>query len=1071
MDRLTEAKRIGTHSWEENQTRYTIKDAIAVGGMGAILRARDHKARRDVAMKVMLQAEMNSPAANRFIREARIVANLEHPNIVPVHEIGTSPKDEPYFTMKWVQGENLADILFKLSKGDVRYRRKYTLPTLLEIFIQVCNGVAFAHSKGVIHLDLKPHNILVGDYGEVLVLDWGLATRLKHNNPDNNSHAEESVEISQKHMPNASPASQHVVTEDGIIKGTPGFMAPEQAQGEIAEIDERSDIFSLGSILYMMLTLKFPIVGENPSEILQHTIDGNFVPPGKRIYHKAVPKELEAIVMKAMALKKADRYNSVEGFQADVFAYSRGYATSLEEGGFLKSAALLLRRRRGEFFLLALSAVAVVALLFVIMTIKIRLDLQVNRTRTANVLDDFTYKRVLPAFRTNARTSFVFAEEARRELDKERGSRDFHAYVANIRLVDLSIRHSRYDRTQTVLEKCPASFRHWEWGRLKYLTELGSPALQHPKSFTAVCTNRDGTMVAFSDTDHVLTVRNLITNEIQELRGSKESRITAIAMSDDSSKLTVGGVGTTVELWDLEIEEPIRLYLGHSEPISSLDFSGDGATIAAGCQDGTILMWNVKSGNLDLTIKAHDGTVSALALNDDGNMLVSAGVDGTVTIWNCEDETPIKSLSEHSGAVTAMAFHEQSMQVVTGGRDKTVIIWDANTDDKFRRLKPEINEILSVAISNDTQSILAGGAGFIAGIWDAQTGQTKRLLRGHTGPITSVAFIGNGKEVVTASDDRTLKIWLVDGDFEYHALAGNETEVYAAAVSSDGKYVAAASADQTIRVWSVDDGQEVYNLDGYTGGLNGLCFGHDNEDLIAAGADSSIKIWKFKAARERLILEGHSGPINSISISEDGRTIITAGQDRTARIWNTVNGHQNVILSGRESPVVAAALSSQGHIAATAGEDHSVRLWNTEIGTPYKSLVLEQTATALAISPDGSALLVGNADGKVSLFECEGPGTETIRSLEGHLGKINSICVSNDNKRVFTGSLDTTVKVWDLSTGTELTTLRAHKGSVNSVAITSDNRRIITGGADAQVIIWDTADWTEQSDEDGSRLP
>jgi len=177
QEKLEEAKNIASESWGQ-EGKYKIISAIAVGGMGAILRAWDKDAHRDVAMKVMQRAGQASLAAKRFMREARIVANLEHPNIVPVHDIGISPLEEPYFTMKWLQGENLADILFKIGKRKGEYEKKYPVGTLLDILTKVCNAVAFAHSKKIVHLDLKPHNIIVGEYGEVLLLDWGLAAAM-----------------------------------------------------------------------------------------------------------------------------------------------------------------------------------------------------------------------------------------------------------------------------------------------------------------------------------------------------------------------------------------------------------------------------------------------------------------------------------------------------------------------------------------------------------------------------------------------------------------------------------------------------------------------------------------------------------------------------------------------------------------------------------------------------------------------------------------------------------------------------------------------------------------------------
>ena len=1065
LDKLKEATNIGKNSWPPD-SRYEIIDAIAVGGMGAILRARERSSKRDVAMKVMLSADKDSPSAIRFKREAHIVANLEHPNIVPVHDIGFSPKNELYFTMKWVQGENLADILFKLGKGDPQYRNKYNLPTLLEIFIKICNGVAFAHSKNIVHLDLKPHNILVGEYGDVLVLDWGLATRITEEmNTGSDSHEGKSSQNAHKSNRALSfPMHHSIFTEDGTIKGTPGFMAPEQASGKLDEIDERSDVFSLGSILYMMLTLKFPIVGEHPTEIIRHTILGNFVPPGKRIYHKTVPKELEAIVMKAMALERANRFGSAKDLRSDIIAYSRGYATSVEQAGFFKRISLLLRRRRKEFTLLAFS---VLALLCVIITFMIGLDFQMKETHQEKEIGDSLHQMALAKIakdigkRDQTKETEVEANNAR----MLRMLADSNSYVANIRLSDLSMQHSRYNIAANALKKCPPAFRHWEWGRLKYLTELDDRTLFHPNSFTAVFANRNGTTVAFADTDNALIIRNVITEDSFNLNREKDYPIYSIAMDNDASKLIIGGLEETFELWDLDKNELIRLFLGHSEPISALDFSGDGKIIAAGSWSGVVVVWDAESGEELQSIAAHDGSVNTIALSFDGKILVSGGSDATVKLWDFDNGTQIAKLDGHIGPVTAVFLDSQNNRVITGSQDQTIRVWDMNNGEPIQILEPEIGEITSVAVSSDGESILAGGVDFLAGIWDYRSNTLKRTFRGHAGPIVSVAFIEGGEKVLTASNDQTIKTWLIEGNNEYRNLVGHQSDVFTVAVSPDNNFVATASLDQNIKIWTMEDGQEIQNLTGYTGNLNGVCFGHDNEDLIAISDESSVTIWKFKTARKRLILKGHEGPINAISVSHDDRKIITAGYDKTARIWNAVNGRQDLLLLGHESKIITAGISSNGSIAATAGDDQTVRIWDTETGEQLHKLPgLDQIVTALAISSDGSLVLAGTESGKVYIFNSQTGAL--VRSLKGHWEKINSICISNDNQRLFTGSLDATVKVWDLNTGFELTTLKAHNGAINAIAITSDNRQLITGGADAQVIIWDTKDWAIKKNKD-----
>ncbi len=342
----------------QTRGKYTVRRSIGKGGMKVVLKVRDRDAARDVAMAVMLKPSHN--VAVRFVQEARITANLEHPNIVPVHEIGVNSKGEPYFTMKHLSGENLLRILRKLSAGDERYSAKFSLFRLLEIFRKVCDAIAFAHAKGVLHLDLKPENVQVGEFGEVLVLDWGLARLVDH------AGAPPAADASAGAPPPDSPYEALVlpatesqsesvherldgtlaeVTIDGVVKGTPGYMAPEQASGMNSRKDERTDIYVLGSLLYAMLTLRHPVAG-NAQAILEATVKGDIIPPRRRAPERNIPKALEAVALKAMALKPEDRYQNVMSLADDIDAYLNGYATSAEKASIPVHFMLMLRRHK-----------------------------------------------------------------------------------------------------------------------------------------------------------------------------------------------------------------------------------------------------------------------------------------------------------------------------------------------------------------------------------------------------------------------------------------------------------------------------------------------------------------------------------------------------------------------------------------------------------------------------------------------------------------------------------------------------------------------------------------------------
>ncbi len=305
------------------ERKYDIGHMLAQGGMGAIMEAQEKLLRRKVAMKVMLHSGSQEELV-RFIEEAQITGQLEHPNIVPVYELGVDEQEQVFYTMKLVRGVTLHDALQFIDVGASSAAEKYSLPELLTIFQKVCDAIAFAHSKGVIHRDLKPANIMLGEYGEVLVMDWGLARASGRNEAEGSEPARTLVRSARQ------DEGEAMMTTVGMVLGTPQYMPPEQARGETDRFDARTDIYSLGAILYHMLTLEPPISGDDVGQMLQSVADGKVaaqfaahgpkrmaplsalphIPGGK------IPEPLAAITRKAMAMRQEDRYQTVKELQA-----------------------------------------------------------------------------------------------------------------------------------------------------------------------------------------------------------------------------------------------------------------------------------------------------------------------------------------------------------------------------------------------------------------------------------------------------------------------------------------------------------------------------------------------------------------------------------------------------------------------------------------------------------------------------------------------------------------------------------------------------------------------------------
>jgi serine/threonine-protein kinase len=292
--------------------KYDLLDELARGGVGHITLVRDHDLMRRLVMKTLIDGhKVSDYVRQKFVEEAQITAQLEHPNIIPVHDFGLFTGGEIFFTMKLVQGRTLKEVLRGLRRGDPMMRMEFTLVKLLGLFVQVCQAIRFAHSKGVVHRDIKSSNVMIGDFGEVLVLDWGVAKVIGR---------DEAVPDQVATIRSQSEDATMV----GVVTGTPAYMSPEQAAGKVQEVDERSDVYALGALLYEILTYRPPFRGKNFRQILAQVLTQMPVPPSKRAPQNNVPPALEAIVEKCMQKRPEDRYADALTIIDTVQAYLEG---------------------------------------------------------------------------------------------------------------------------------------------------------------------------------------------------------------------------------------------------------------------------------------------------------------------------------------------------------------------------------------------------------------------------------------------------------------------------------------------------------------------------------------------------------------------------------------------------------------------------------------------------------------------------------------------------------------------------------------------------------------------------
>lgn len=448
--------------------------------MGAVYQATDATLEREIALKSLKPAaSASSTAVARFEREARALAQLEHPNIVPIHQLGRDENDRPYYTMKLVKGRTLKAILRAVRANDEETTASFPLDRLLTIFRKTCDAIAFAHHRGVLHRDLKPENVMVGEFGEALVMDWGLAKFLDEReesscpSPEASSPSE-AFPATNDHPGSSSTSALHPdLTMDGDVFGTPNYMAPEQASGETEKIDKRTDIFALGAILYEILTLHPPVSGSSSLETLKLVIEGDIITPTERLKAAGadenssarrpersaphcpggrIPEVLSSVTMRALATRREDRYQTVRELAADIDAWRAGFSTSVENIGFIGQLRLLIRRNKAitATIAIALSALAWGGSLYVLGINAEKQVAQEERIRAQGAEQAATAE----AIRANSAEFAALTAHAqtRQEFSK-----------AQIALAEKALENRDLAGMIRLLESCPEEHRNTDW--------------------------------------------------------------------------------------------------------------------------------------------------------------------------------------------------------------------------------------------------------------------------------------------------------------------------------------------------------------------------------------------------------------------------------------------------------------------------------------------------------------------------------------------------------------------------------------------------------------------------------
>ena len=1090
----------------QDELEYELLKVLGEGGMGVVWDARQTSIDRSVAVKMIKDDRVDDQdQRQKFLAEAVVTGDLDHPNIVPIYDVGSNRRGALFYAMKKVQGIPWQDVIAEKS-----------LPENLETLMKVADAIAFAHSRGIIHRDLKPENIMLGDYGEVLVMDWGLA--------QSTGQFKKSSSISQT----------------CTMGGTPAYMAPEMATGPVTNIGPHSDVYLLGAILYQVVTGKPPHTGKNAMKCLMSAAKNVIRPTDKT-------GELVDIAMKAMATNPKERHADVPAFQTAIREYqahSESVALTSRAEGDLERA-----RTTNDYQDFSRSLFAFEEAL-AMWTKNRRARRGISKARLAYaqnalVKGDFDLGISLldpsnPEHQELLSQLKAAQQEREARVHRIRAMKRIGVMMAVLFIVVVSgfsywvnLEREEAVRQKTIAEENEAEAKRQEIEAIAQRQEadrqrdIATENEEEAKRQEKIARENEAKALAAKKAEEEqkkVAQANEAEAKRQE-RIAKESEAKALAAKkaeEEQRKIAQANERKAIEAKEAEEYEAYVARIGLAAAKIRENSFDEASRLLEQCrpsQPGERDLRNWEWGRLMHLCGQSDRTfdagvpLDAIALSPDGASFAVGGWNGTAQVWEIASGKLLHVLP-HGGsgiAVSAIAFSPDGKYIATGSnkQDDYIQLWDAQTgkriprtfgvDGKTDSAVEHTGDVLSVAFSRDGSRLLTGSRDRTARLWDVQTGKQLQRFLGHNWWVWSAAFSPDEKQIVTASQDGTAIVWDItttdSGKITSepgNPFTGHDGPIYSASFSPDGRYVVTGGYDKRVLLWRPEDIKpyaygnvnteqpiappaKYQALEGHTAPVRCVAFSRDGDLILSAGHDNTIKVWDFETGRALKTFRGHASWVSAACFSQDGSSVLSCSHDNRAKKWTIDKYEENRelrigvlrgrMLEGHHDAVMDVAFSSDGTRIVTASRDRTAKMWDVRTGDETREFSEGHAflASSGVFLPDGRMLVTAAVDNTARLWDV-GSGTE-LQQMK-HTGRAAALAVSRDGKWIATGSDDHTAKLWNVSRlldpkaapeEKKPRVLTGHHSEVTAVAFSPDDRFLLTGDARGRAILWDLA--------------